>query len=159
MTNVTPTAGRRKKRAACRRNITKKIHSRSMAVDNQAQRNRLAALPTEIMLTMHGAVDPATADTSDAIGSTLEMMVMLAVTLSKRSAQSAYHRQVLAHPSVRSLRLCVRCSLSPSDQPPVGGVLVSCLVCPRLLLYRQLLLLLDRASATHRLPLASRVHP
>jgi hypothetical protein len=68
MTNDTPRAGRRKRRAAYRSNITKKIHLRPMSFINQAQRNRLAALPTEIMLTIYGAVDPATADTSDAIG-------------------------------------------------------------------------------------------
>src|ERR671917_1367797 len=98
MTNDAPTTGKRKKRPACRRNMVKKTHLRPMASDNQAQRKRPAALPTEIMLTSHAAVAGATPDTSCAIGSASEMMAMPAVTLRNRSAQSAYHFQVFQAP-------------------------------------------------------------
>src|SRR5918995_7488002 len=98
MTNDAPTTGKRKKRTACKRNIVRKTHLLPIASDNQAQRNRPAALPTEIMLTSHAAVAGATPDNSCAIGSASEMMAMPAVTLRKRSAQSAYHCQVLSAP-------------------------------------------------------------
>src|ERR671921_1173074 len=98
ITNEAPTTGKRKKRAACKRYMVKKTHLRPMASESQAQRKRPAALPTEIMLTSHAAVAGATPDTSCAIGSASEMMAMPAVTLRKRSAQSAYHCQVLSAP-------------------------------------------------------------
>src|ERR687893_3332645 len=95
MTNDAPTTGKRKKRAACRRNMTKKTHLRPIASDNQAQRKRPTALPMEIMLTSHAAIAGSTPDTSCAIGSASEMIAMPAVTFRNRSAQRGYHFQGL----------------------------------------------------------------